>query len=85
MARELGSTVRRHQDLRQRIQDKLDEVDDTLPEYPEGEFRDPFEDEHYLFDATRPYLDQMRHYRRRQGREGEWDLVSKALEEAATD
>jgi vacuolar-type H+-ATPase subunit H len=84
MARELESASEKRISLRGRIRDRLDEVDDTLPDYPEGEFTEPFKDDHYLFDATRPYLDQMRHYRRRQGREGEWDLVTKALEEAAT-
>jgi hypothetical protein len=81
MARELEATNRRREYLRQRIQDELDDLDVDLPEYPEGEFTEPFEDDHYLFDASRHYLRQMRYYRRRQGREEEWDTVLEAIED----
>src|SRR5829696_454863 len=81
MARELEAANRRREYLRQRIQDELDDLDVDLPEYPEGEFTEPFEDYHYLFDASRHYIKQMRYYRRRQGREEEWDTVLEAIED----
>jgi hypothetical protein len=81
MARELEAANRRREYLRQRIQDELDDLDVDLPEYPEGEFTEPFEDDHYLFDASRHYFKQMRYYRRRQGREEEWDTVLEAIED----
>jgi len=81
MARELEAANRRREYLRQRIQDELDDLDVDLPGYPEGEFTEPFENGHYLFDASRHYLKQMRYYRRRQGREEEWDTVLEAIED----
>jgi len=80
MGRELGSANRRRAILRQNIQDELDELDADLPEYPEGDATEPFEEEHYLFDTSRDYFEQMRYYRRHQGREEQWDAVEQALE-----
>ncbi len=85
MAQELEAVDRRRQGLRRRIQDELDYLGADLPEYPEGEVAEPFESEHYLFDSSRAYLEQMRHYRRRQGREGEWDAVLTAIEDRLCD
>jgi vacuolar-type H+-ATPase subunit H len=85
MTRELESALRRREGLRERIQDELDDLDADLPDYPEGEVIGPLEDEHYLFDSSRTYLEQMRQYRRRQGREREWDIVLAAIEDRLHD
>ena len=79
MRRELELASRQRANLRERIQTKLDELDVELPDYPEGEVEEPFDEEHYLYDSSRTYLEQMRHYRRRQGREDEWDAVLEGL------
>jgi hypothetical protein len=79
MRRELELASRQRANLRERIQTKLDELDVELPDYPEGEVEEPFDEEHYLYDSSPAYLEQMRHYRRRQGREDEWDAVVEAL------
>lgn len=85
IARELESVYRRREELRQHIQEEIDDLDADLPEYPEGEVTEPFEDEHYLYDASRTYLEQMRYYRQRQGREKEWDTVLAAVEDELYD
>jgi seryl-tRNA synthetase len=79
MARELESAYSRQEEVRQQIEDRLEELMVNLPDYPESEVEDPYEDEHYLYDSSRDDFEQMRHYRRRQGREDEWDAVVEAL------
>jgi hypothetical protein len=53
----------RMESLRQAVQDELDVIDPDLPDLPEPET--PEEDDEWMFDSSRDYLDQLATYKRR--------------------
>ena len=80
IAEEMAPVRERSEEIRHAVQEQLDALDPDLPPRPEGEFEDR-EDAAYLYDSSRDFIEQMRHYRRRQGKEREWAEVEHRLAE----
>jgi polyhydroxyalkanoate synthesis regulator phasin len=62
---ELAPLDRRVENLQRAAREKLDALEPDLPELPEGETEEDPEDEDWLFDSSRPYLEQQQIYRER--------------------
>jgi ribosomal protein S27AE len=62
MERELGDLPERLEEARQAIEDKASSLEPDLPERPESEIDDE-DDDSWLFDARRDYLDQLKRYK----------------------
>jgi hypothetical protein len=82
MAEELEPVRVRSEEIRAEIDARLENLDPDLPDYPEGVVEEEEDEDFYLFDSARDYFEQMGHYRRRQGKEGEWEEVVYAIREA---
>jgi hypothetical protein len=62
MQRELGDLPTRLEETRHAIEEKASSLEVDLPERPESEMDDE-DDDSYLFDARRDYLDQLKRYK----------------------
>jgi hypothetical protein len=61
----VGTPYDRLQSLQLEVREKLDALEPELPPLPEGETEDEPDDEDWLFDSRRNYLEQLRHYKER--------------------
>jgi hypothetical protein len=60
---ELSPLDDRLEELQQAVTEKLEALEPDLPPLPEGETEDDPEDEGWLFDSRRDYLEQLGHYK----------------------
>jgi len=80
MAQDMTPIAERSEEIRHVVEERLAEIDSEIPPRPEGAFEDR-DDDAYLYDSSRHPFEQMRHYRRRQGKEREWAEVEHRLVE----
>lgn len=62
---QLAPLDERLETLQQAVREKLEALEPDLPPIPEGETEEEPEDEGWLFDSSRDYLEQLRHYKER--------------------
>jgi hypothetical protein len=63
---ELAPLDERIETLQQDVREKLEALEPELPPIPEGELEDEPEDEGWLFDSRREYLEQLDYYKGRE-------------------
>jgi hypothetical protein len=51
--------------LQQAVREKMEDLDPDLPPVPEGETAEEPDDENWLFDGRRSYLEQLPYYKER--------------------
>jgi len=79
MTEELEPTKVRSEEIRAEIETRLQNLGPNLPGYPESEGAEGEDEDFYLFDSAREYVEQMGYYRRRQGKGGEWEAIADAI------
>ena len=62
---DMGTPYDRLKVLQQAVREKLEALEPELPPIPEGELDEEPEDEGWLFDSSREYLEQLDYYKNR--------------------